>query len=169
MKCQKCGKYDATTHIKKIVNGQKSEAYLCPQCASQSGELPTFKSVFDNDFENFFKGLWSSPSITQAKTTSNAAYCKTCGSTLSDIQSCGKLGCSDCYAVFGDYLLRPLKEIHGSNIHTGKLPVRAAKGLRLDGEIDKLKDELSRAVLDQNFEKAAVLRDKIKEMEQKRG
>ncbi len=168
MKCQKCGINEATTHIKQIINGHKSEIYLCPQCANEENAIPSFKSVFDNDFDNLFSNFWGT-SASVLNQAPNETICKTCGTTLRDIQSRGKLGCSDCYAVFERLLQRPLKEIHGSCTHTGKLPKRAAKGLRLDSEIDKLKDELSRAVLDQNFEKAAELRDKIKEMEQQRG
>lgn len=168
MKCQKCGTNEATTHIKKIINGNKSEIYLCPQCANEENAIPSFKSVFDNNFDNLFINFWgtSAPALKQ---TPNETICKTCGTTLRDIQNRGKLGCSDCYTAFYSFLQRPLKEIHGSNAHTGKLPKRAAKDISLDCEIDKLKDELSRAVLDQNFEKAAELRDQIKEMEQKRG
>lgn len=168
MKCQKCDINEATTHIKKIVNGNKSEIFLCSQCAGEENSIPSFKSVFDNDFEDFFTHfLGKSPSGQITLPGENA--CKTCGTTLRDIQNRGRLGCSDCYTAFYSFLQRPLKEIHGSNAHIGKLPKRAAKGIRLDCEIDKLKDELSRAVLNQNFEKAAELRDQIKEMEQKRG
>ena len=168
MKCQKCGINEATTHIKQIVNGHKSEVWLCHNCAGEENAFSAFKPVNDYDFENFFSNLWgaSTPALKQ---TSSEIICKTCGTTIRDIQSRGKLGCSDCYLAFERILQRPLKEIHGSVTHTGKLPKKAAKGLRLNYEIDKLKEELSRAVLDQNFEKAAELRDKIKEMEQQRG
>ena len=168
MKCQNCGINEATTHIKQTINGHKSEVWLCQKCAGEENVFSAFKPANDYDFENFFSNFWgaSTPALKQTPTES---ICKTCGTTLRDIQSRGKLGCSDCYATFKQILQRPLKEIHGSVAHTGKLPKRAEKGLRLNYEIDKLKDELSRAVLDQNFEMAAELRDKIKEMEQQRG
>lgn len=167
MKCQNCGKYEATTHITQIINGQKSEIRLCPHCASQSGAIPAFTSVFDSDFENFFGGLWQSPYTSRSVASSGSAVCKTCGTTLSEVQSRGKLGCSDCYTVFRDFLLRPLKEIHGNCTHTGKIPKRAGRGIQKENTIDKLKEDLSRAVLEQNFEKAAELRDKINELENK--
>ncbi|MBR5615081.1 MAG: UvrB/UvrC motif-containing protein [Clostridia bacterium] len=166
MKCQVCGKYAATTHITKVINGQKSEVYLCPYCANQNGNAPVFNSILSGDFENFFGGLWGTPSEIEKPI---ANVCNVCGSSLRDIQSRGKLGCSNCYTVFGNYLLRPLKEIHGSNSHVGKIPQKAGQGIRIAGEIDKLKEELNRAVSEQNFEQAAKLRDKIKELEQNRG
>lgn len=169
MKCQECGKYDATTHITQIINGQKSEIYLCPYCAEHHSNPLNLKSVFDSDFENFFSGLWGIPAPDQKLHASYTATCSTCGSSLNDITRRGKLGCSECYTTFRDYLLKPLKEIHGSNKHIGKIPKRSGKSIRCENKIDKLKEELSRAVLDQNFEKAAKLRDEINDLKNDRG
>lgn len=33
MLCQNCGKNEATTHIKQIVNGDMAESHLCAECA----------------------------------------------------------------------------------------------------------------------------------------
>lgn len=164
MKCQKCGKYDATMHLTEVINGVKNETYLCKYCADEENKGFAFKSPFYSEFDNFFQSFWESPKLSHSSPAS-AQSCSGCGSTLSDIQKRGRLGCAECYRTFRDLLLRPLKEIHGSNTHTGKIPKRIGKGIAKLNEIDKLKDELSRAVLDQNFEKAAELRDRIREME----
>ena len=37
MLCQNCGKNEATTHLKRIINGEKAETHLCSQCASALG------------------------------------------------------------------------------------------------------------------------------------
>ncbi len=163
MKCQKCGNYDATTHITQMINGNKTEIYLCPYCAEENNGV-WFNSVFDNSFEDFFSSIWNTPKFV-SQTTSNVKKCSVCGSTLAEIQKSGRLGCSECYNTFFDVLLKPLKEIHGSNVHTGKYPRRSGKELSRCNEINRLKDELNRAVLDQNFERAAELRDKIRELE----
>ena len=34
MICQNCGKREATTHIKRVVNGETSESHLCAECAA---------------------------------------------------------------------------------------------------------------------------------------
>lgn len=160
MKCQKCGNYDATTHITEVVNGLKSESYLCAKCAGVEGGKLDFGSVFSSDLDSFFSSLWSSPKALSAQ------ICPNCKSTLADLQKRGRLGCSECYKTFYDFLLRPLKEIHGSTRHTGKIPSRAGKITHKQNEVSRLRSELDRAVLDQNFEKAAELRDRIKEIEQ---
>lgn len=167
MKCQKCNKNEANTHITKVINGVKTEQYLCSECAGESQELMNFQSGFDSEFDNFFSGFFANPFIVgkaQSRKLDSGRSCGFCGTTLDDIERNGRLGCSQCYKSFGDFLLNPLKQIHGTNHHTGKIPNRAGRGIRHANEIEKLQNELSRAVMDQNFEKAAELRDKINDL-----
>lgn len=49
MLCQNCGKYEATTHIKRIVNGEATEAHLCSDCARALG----YDSVFPDSASTF--------------------------------------------------------------------------------------------------------------------
>lgn len=165
MKCQKCNKNEANTHITKIVNGVKTEQYLCEKCAAENQDFVNFQTGFDKEFDNFFSGFFGMPQLgIGMPQQSDAKTCPVCGSTLDDITNRGKLGCSECYSTFKDFLMHPLKQIHGSNRHSGKIPLRSGKALRKESEIDKLSSELNRAVMDQNFEQAAVLRDKINDL-----
>ena len=166
MKCQRCNQNEANTHITKIINGVKTEMYLCEKCAEGNQDLINFKAGFDNEFENFFNGFFGGPYISpaQSSTALEQKVCNFCGTSIDDVFSRGKLGCANCYKTFADYLMRPLKQIHGSVSHTGKLPARAGRGIKRASEIDKLQSELNRAVMDQNFEKAAELRDRINEL-----
>lgn len=76
----------------------------------------------------------------------------------------GKLGCSECYDAFRGRLIRPLKQIHGACEHIGKVPVREGGQIKNDRKIKKLETELNAAVMKQEFEKAAKLRDEIKQL-----
>ena len=42
MLCQNCGKYEATTHVKRIINGESAEAHLCGDCAHALGYNDVF-------------------------------------------------------------------------------------------------------------------------------
>ncbi len=159
MKCQKCNQREANTHIQKIVNGKKTEYYLCDKCANEFGEL---KLSFENDFDDFFGGFFSPPIGLSQKPTS--AVCSTCRTTLSEFINSGRLGCSNCYDAFSDSLIRPLQRIHGDTTHKGKIPKRSGEKISTQAKIKKLQAELDTAVLNQEFEKAAILRDKIKEL-----
>ncbi len=165
MKCQSCNKNEANTHITKIINGAKTELYLCSQCANESGEVSAFENGFDKEFENFFNGFFGSGQSGAAipqKTTEK--QCPTCGTSLDEILKQGRLGCSRCYEIYREQLARPLKQIHGAAAHTGKIPTRCGRGIKRMAQIDRMQSELNRAVMEQNFEKAAELRDKINEL-----
>ncbi len=166
MKCQKCNMNEATTHITQVINGTKTEMYLCRDCANESQELLNFNISLDQEFDNLFSGFWNSPhfALSKAQSLSASQKCDICGMTTSEFMRNGKPGCSNCYTVFSDFLLRPLKQIHGSNRHAGKIPARSGKYIKAADKIDKLQAKLSRAVMEQNFEEAALIRDQINEL-----
>ena len=71
MKCDRCGKNEATFHYKTNINGRVTEAHLCPDCARAMGYAGSVErrmsSWFDDDWfdrpfrmlEPFFSGLGS--------------------------------------------------------------------------------------------------------------
>jgi len=59
-----------------------------------------------------------------------------------------------------------LRRIHGKTFHVGKVPKRTGGQLRIRQEINRLKRELQEAINAEEYERAAVIRDKIKELEQ---
>lgn len=168
MKCQKCKEKEATTHIKKVVNGQYEEYMLCNECAHAMG----YDNVFDFEMSDMFGGLLQSFFGSALPARSGASRCPECGSTYGDITNTGKVGCSKCYEVFYDELLPSIKRIHGNTTHSGKVPftahaVEAKAEKSPEDEVKALKAELEKAINEQNFELAATLRDKIKEKEAK--
>ena len=162
MKCQKCGKHNATTHITEILNGKKSEIFLCPTCAQFAGGTPFTFHSFDSDFTNLFASLWTDQNL---KTSPFDLSCPNCKTTLYEIQKTGRFVCSECYPTFFDYIKKSLKEIHGFVKHSGKSPKKISSELVEPNRLGKLKSQLKKAVDVQNFEEAAVLRDRIKELE----
>ena len=71
MKCDRCGKNEATFHYKTNINGRVTEAHLCPDCARAMGYAGSMSgrmsSWFDDDWfdrpfrmlEPFFGGFGS--------------------------------------------------------------------------------------------------------------
>ena len=60
MKCQNCGKNEATFYYKSNINGRVMESHLCPECARQLGLVqdmrrPMMSSFWDDD--DFFRML----------------------------------------------------------------------------------------------------------------
>lgn len=159
MLCQSCEKRKATTHIKTILNGELKEYNLCPECAAKLGYDSFFGNVgFDLDklFGSFMEGTGFEK---------NTKRCPACGAGFDDIARSGKVGCANCYNVFYEELLPSIQRIHGRTHHTGKLAHSAGTEVKIKSEIAKCKYELEQAVKAQEFEKAAELRDKIRELE----
>ena len=168
MKCQKCKVNDATTKIKRVVNGDYAEYILCADCAHEMG----FDNVFDITMPDMFGGLLGSIFGAALPARTQAARCPVCSSTFGDITNTGKVGCSACYKAFYSELIPSIKRIHGNTKHCGKCPEQEEisnpeSDTSGAAELDNLKAELEKAIAEQNFELCAELRDKIKEREGK--
>ena len=72
MRCDRCGKNEATFDYKSNINGKVTQVHLCPQCAEELGYTDSFRSAgmtgglfgdfFSRPFgmlEPFFSGLGS--------------------------------------------------------------------------------------------------------------
>lgn len=159
MLCEKCGKNHATTHIKTVVNGIAREYNLCSQCAAESGYAT-------NSLTGMLASMFGD--ISKYESPAQKTRCSVCGAYFSDIAKSGKVGCSECYTTFYDELLPYLKRVHGSTNHVGKIPNSAPLMVKRETEIvEDLRNKLSRLIAEENYEQAAVIRDKIKEMEAK--
>jgi protein arginine kinase activator len=163
MLCEKCNKRQATVHLTKVINGKKTEIHLCEQCAKKGEQI-----TFDNSFSinNFLTSLIDSVQDSPLKVDYiQTKKCDRCGMTYGKFKQLGRLGCPDCYNVFSEKLNILIKNIQGSENHTGKVPKKAGNSLRIKNEIKNIKIQLNDAIQKEEFEKAAVLRDKIKELE----
>ncbi|SKA01335.1 UvrB/UvrC motif-containing protein [Selenihalanaerobacter shriftii] len=169
MVCQECQENKATVHVTKIVNGKKKEFYLCEECAQEKGEIAFGNESFS--FNNLLAGLLNNDfGSSSNKSNFNLDYksedrCESCGLSYNEFSRAGKLGCNECYTEFEGRADKLLKRIHGSKKHTGKVPQRAGGVIRTKKEIKKLRQKMQDAVQKENFEEAAELRDKIKELE----
>lgn len=164
MLCQNCKKNEATTHIKRVINGETTQAHLCADCAKSLGYDSMFSDFdFGFNFSNMLSSFFNDSALSAIG--AHNLRCEKCGSSFNDIVRSGKIGCADCYETFYDKLLPSIQRIHGRSTHEGKVPNGSAEIVKLN-EIDELKQKLNKAVEEQNYEKAAELRDKIKELEE---
>lgn len=165
MLCQLCQKRTANVHFTQIVNNNKVELYICEQCANERGQT-TFISPLDlGNFLSGFLGKGSTASYAAAPQPD--VVCDVCGMSFEDFRKIGKIGCSNCYKVFGDRLKPIIKRLHGNAEHTGKMPAGFSNRIMATREIEKLKESLNKAIQEEEYEKAAQLRDKIKAIENK--
>lgn len=161
MMCDQCGKNPATMHYTSIINGEKTERHLCAQCA-QEQNIALTQSF---DIGQLLSGFMAD-GMQQAQ---RVPVCPKCGMDLRTFQKGGLLGCAECYKTFQPQLEPLLNRIHGHVRHVGKTPSRAGGTIKAQREIDRLAQDLKKAVAAENFERAAELRDTIRDLERQKG
>ncbi|MDD6620426.1 MAG: UvrB/UvrC motif-containing protein [Eubacteriales bacterium] len=172
MKCQHCNQNEATTHIKKVVNGKKEEMYLCSECAKELGVMDEFKMpTMSEMFSDSFLGNFLGAGVAAMNSLAGVDRCSSCGSSFNDIVNSGRIGCADCYDKFEDKLEPSIRKIHGKTKHIGKFITYSDDEKKAEekpqvSELDSLKEQLKTAISEQRFEDAAVIRDKINELQE---
>jgi len=157
MLCQKCNKSEAVTKYRDI--------YLCVNCLIELGikSIVSTSSGADSlELDNIISGILNSATVTN--TGADIVRCEMCGASFRDFAESGKAGCAKCYSAFYSKLLPSLQKIHGNVSHTGKIPASAANHVKKQREIENLKSSLSKAIETQEFEQAAEIRDKLKQL-----
>jgi protein arginine kinase activator len=163
MQCQVCKKANATVHYTQIVENQVKKVDLCEACAKEKGvNDPASFSLAD-----LLLGLGASQKLEEAATASGTDLsCPHCGFTQADFKKSGRLGCSECYTVFAEGLDALLKGMHKGTQHKGKVPASLRKAVDANAKLSKLETELKAAIAREDFEKAATLRDELKQAKQ---
>jgi protein arginine kinase activator len=178
MLCDVCGKNQATVHLTEIVDEQMTELHLCEDCAKQK----SMQMEQQFGLSDLLAGLADFGKHAEGQDLSQIK-CPNCNLDYENFKKIGRLGCSSCYSTFINYLPPLLKRIHGTAVHTGKVPrgaaavdTSAAKATvkkpetarpRAAVSLPELKIKLQEAIRLENFEEAAKLRDKIKDLEKK--
>lgn len=164
MICHRCEKNPASVHVTEVKNfdspgdpqNEVVEQHLCTGCAQQL-DLP--QVGIPPKVANLWKLLQFHTQKVKTLT------CPDCGMTLEELRRRGRVGCAKDYEVFRDYLDELLNRMHGSGSHVGRLPGVPEGSLERIHQVTSLKKELDLAIRDEDYERAATLRDEIQELE----
>ncbi len=173
MKCDICREQQAVFFVRT----SSSELHLCESCAKKQGYHFSSRKTGggESSLIDIFAGILS--------TESNSVHaCPNCGILRSEIRRTGRAGCACCYTQFSTDVASLRREEGGLLAYTGSLPEsygaasvedsgkRPASGVDAGessraAEIKFLQDELRLSVGREDYEKAAYLRDRLKELE----
>ena len=93
--------------------------------------------------------------------------CPECGIKFVEFRNSGRLGCPHDYEAFREELLPLLENIHGDPPrHQGKTPRRLPQTKQTQSELVQLRKQLLQAVNKEDYEAAARLRDRIRQLEE---
>ena len=168
MKCQQCEK-PATFHITELTGGQPQELHFCETCAKTyltQGEpgttpvAPTLANVLAKQLQ-IGKAAEELAKLDQRS-------CPVCGITFYEFRNQGRLGCPHDYVYFERELTPLVANIHGETQHVGKRPRGHEGGTDEQTELIRLRREMDEAKQKEHYERAAQIRDQIRELEKKK-
>lgn len=152
MLCDKCGSREAEVHLVKIVNGERQVERLCRQCARKVLPIDDAARKMRMSFSmEGFSGFDGSLLDLLAPVLSEL-----CGGETDMFH------CPNCGAPI------PRDFIEGSDPDTPDAALKALCHIDCDEETDLCR-ELEKAVKDERYERAAELRDRLKQFSEKKG
>ena len=186
MLCDLCKKNEATIHIQQVAPGEKKVMHICSECASSRFQNSLQASIDPFELAEMFHEILSERMKTQREKQKNDAGdkavqalssqlyppCGGCGWTLEKLQTSRQVGCAGCYDHFRQAIEAALPENHCGIFHKGKIPGAhpAEEECAIAAGCMKLAEAqtaLADAVMREDFEKAAELRDAIQFLQKK--
>jgi protein arginine kinase activator len=180
MECEVCKKREATYHVTQIVDNDMRKVDLCEGCAKEKGVSDPMGFALGGFLQEAAKLAATGEPAEERKEPRDGKglQCARCGMGQAEFKKTGRLGCSDCYATFGEMLDGVLKGMHKGIRHVGKvrggaallapaalapLTAIAPASAPLPGPtVEEMAAELAAAVAREDFEAAARLRDAIR-------
>ncbi len=173
MICDFCKNNIATVHLIRVQNDNVEKVNICLECAKD------FSFFSEDDFyKDLNKILYrifqsdgsrvddykSKKTLKNLKIKKNRS-CSFCSMDLKKIKKLGRMGCPHCYNEFKSVLLPIIKTIHEDMEYRGKIPENTSRQVKLEKSISDLKNRIKNEIFIENFEEAARIRDKIKQLE----
>lgn len=162
--CERCGAEGPLVKLTQVVNDETTRHVLCEECAATKGmQIPS--SAGDAALAGLLDQLVKVEDQGSGEASDDAA-CPYCGLSFEGFRSSGLLGCPQCYAAFADRISEIVRRVHRGERHVGKVYLPPDPSVTRYGRaVAALKRTLERAVLEEDFERAAEIRDRLHEME----
>lgn len=154
MICQSCKRKKAVFHSYCINNNNLVDVHYCEECGQKQSADENV--CIDDNLHNLLEGLLKSRNNEVGLEPIDT--CEICGTTVKEIGKYNNLGCPNCYELFSESIesLRTLS----------KNEYRRSAYCNVESpSIGMLRKELKDAVRLEDFEKAASLRDRIRDCE----
>ena len=142
--------------VQQVSNNVRKEVHLCLQCAAQRG-----LSTHNGKLEMSLAGLFDSISNNKK----NQRHCPVCGTRSGELSKHQRLGCPECYNIFNEELRHILEERGVGGTYTGSMPHRLANFKSVLVDRMQLKVKLEQSVALEEYEKAAMYRDRLKALD----
>ncbi len=173
MNCEKCKNKGASVFYADDGGGRHA---LCASCAAMLGKSRQYQGrSVDSDGgvgfipEPHLYSLVCEHSelpiylYVQDKLVPASQKCSFCGTDLESVRQSGKVGCAVCYSVFAPFILP--STLTPDVAEGARMPSRRRAAIERQRSIGNMRAKLKLAVETENYELAATIRDKIRELE----
>lgn len=163
MKCELCGQRTAVVFVQQISGKSRTEVRLCAECAKERG-----LNRMEGDISQTLASLLSSLPTAKSPVPDSpprAKNCPSCATSFEELKKRGQAACPACYEHFGAELFRKLYPETRSRRYSGRLPERLAACRSILLDLAQTRERLRAAVEAEDFETAALCRDRIRELE----
>ncbi len=150
--CEVCRVNTATIHLTQVEHGEPITRHLCQDCAEDEG-IPGLPEMGQTEQQD---------SIEQEEIL--PLTCPHCNTNEDQIAGSGEVGCAQCYSIFRTLIQEKGDFRSNYQRYDGK-KYRQSGSRSFQSELDTLRRELGAAITQERFEVAAVLRDRIREIE----
>lgn len=180
MLCEKCGIREANIKYTEVYGGVKTEHNLCAQCAKEM-DLGAYSALLEGEFPlgKFLSSLLGLTDTAASPTPAQEVICPTCRTTYEEFIKNSRFGCADCYHVFDPLIRGKIRKLQENSAHTGKQPRmrsqrQAETAVSSRGELEftpkeqlrQLDRRLKAALEAEDYEEAALCRDKIRALKE---
>ncbi|MGL6075842.1 MAG: UvrB/UvrC motif-containing protein [Fimbriiglobus sp.] len=155
MLCQRCNAQPATIQITDIVQKKLRMTHICEGCARAAGLIAETEDAGPQ------LNLQTLVKIVFGQTESDEPVglnCPHCGLKYPEFRAEGRMGCAHDYDIFCAPLIPLLERIHRHRKHVGKVPTSAGAA----EVIRAYRAQLKLAIQAEDYEQAAILRDRIR-------
>lgn len=163
MMCDDCGVRPANFLLKAVTEGAVHEKNLCAVCmAKYQRRIP---GLDISNLAGILSGILGSRTSQRTEAIDDsfdAMVCGYCGTSYADFRKTGRLGCSKCYDEFKRPLESLLLKVNGNLQHAGRMPGGLKSEVKIKLDIDRLKQDLVKAIAGEEYEQAAQIRDNIR-------
>lgn len=161
MKCDICGIHEAVLFVQQVTSTRTIEMHLCIECARARG-ISAGSSNVEVTLGNLLSGIMQDSSRVYGEQNLS---CPVCGKKLTDLKKTKVAGCPECYTVFKSDVFSLLKAEGLEGTYSGSLPKKLAHFRSVLTDRMMLQSKLADAVAIEDYEKAAMYRDRLRSLD----
>ncbi|MBQ9308378.1 MAG: UvrB/UvrC motif-containing protein [Clostridia bacterium] len=169
MICEECNTREATCQVNVIIGEERITRHLCNDCMQRMhGTMGA--ALFTSKISDMLSSILSAITTEtgaeekEKKEEGPDKFCPVCGASLHAFRKSGRLGCPACYQAFREELTPMLQKIHGRVQHAGRCPLEGEAEQQVRTRKEELSRQMEEAVREEDFERAARIRDEIREL-----